>query len=324
MTLFSLWRVTTAVMLSAFTFTASAQECKSQERQAPLNLTIPLTVQMPDKAGAASVGTILYKKEMSLAQLSGSHHEISGACAAEMKRFLSGRMNSPQSGNNIFSTALPGIGLRITLISNKPGTPRKEWVFPFTASLSEVSQTPFTTDDIKFRLELVKTGIIQGGTLTLRLPSMVTLNDSSLVVNLAMTVLSAKAHCSFLVNQPQIDLPPINIKELARNVNNKSYPVDVNLQCMNTSKAGINIEGATDPQVISVFKNVAPDNAASGVGIEMLYNGSVMTPFHPLDISLPGQQLSINVPLAVRYAKTNDALSEGKVKAQITLRINYL
>lgn len=324
MKLFSFWWIAIAVTLNAVTFSACADNCKLQNRQSPLNLTIPLTVQMPDKAGAASIGTVLYVNEKSLAQLSGSHQEITAECLSEIKRVLNGRMNTAQSGKNIYSTALPGVGLRITVIYDKPGMAKKVWVLPFNTSFSEVSNDPVSTDDIKFRIEVIKTGVIQGGAINIHLPSLLSLSDSSLVVNLAMTILPAKAHCAIVVNQPQIELPPIDIHDLAINTDMKNYPVEVNLQCMNTTKASINIEGTTEPQKITVFKNVAPESPASGVGIEMLYNGNVMTPFKPMDLTLPAQQVSINVPLSVRYAKTNTPLSRGKVKAQITLRINYL
>lgn len=324
MRLYSFWRIATAVLLNAFAFTASAHDCKTQERPTPLNLTIPLTVQIPDRAGAAPVGTVLFVSEKSLAQLTGSHHEITPACIGEVQRVLNGRMSTAQSGNHVFSTSLPGVGIRITVIDDQPGMAKKEWILPFNTPFSAVAAHPISTDEIKLRIEVIKTGIIQGGTITIRLPALVSLSDNSLVVNLAMTVLSASAHCAIVVDQPQIELPPINTQELASGADKTNYPVSVNLQCMNTSRASINIEGTTEPQNITVFKNVAPENPASGVGIEMLYNGSVMTPFKPIDMALPTQQMNIPLPLSVRYAKTAQPVSEGKVKAQITLRINYL
>lgn len=324
MRLFSFWRIAAAVMLSALAFTASGHDCKTQDRPTPLNLTIPLTVQIPDKAGAAPVGTVLFVSEKSLAQLSGSHHEIATACLGEIQRMLNGRMSTAQSGNHVFSTSLPGIGLRMTVIDDQPGRAKKEWILPFNTPFSTVADRPVSTDDIKLRIEVIKTGIIQGGTMTIRLPALISLSDNSLVVNLAMTVLSASAHCAIVVDQPQIELPPINTQELTRGADKKNYPVSVNLQCMNTSRASINIEGTTEPQNITVFKNVVAENPASGVGIEMLYNGSVMTPFRPIDMVLPTQQMNIPLPLSVRYARTEQPVTEGKVKAQITLRINYL
>lgn len=324
MKLFSFWPIAIVVMLSALTFTAGAHDCKNQGRQSPLTLTIPLTVQMPDKAGTAPIGSVLYVNEKSLTQLSGSHHDITTACLNAIQRVINGRMNTTQSGKNVFSTALPGVGLRVTVIFNKPGMARKEWVLPFNTSFSNVAKDPVSTDDIKLRIELIKTGIIRGGTINIHLPSLLSLSDSSLVVNLAMTLLSVKAHCSIIVNQPQVELPPIEIKDLASNTDKRNFPVGVNLQCMNTTRASISIEGTAAPQKLTVFKNVAPENPASGVGIEMLYNGNVMTLFQPVDIALPSQQVSLNVPLSVRYAKTSTPLSKGNVKAQITLRINYL
>ncbi|MDK9355397.1 fimbrial protein [Lelliottia wanjuensis] len=321
---FSCWGIATVMMLSAVALTARAHDCQIQNRQAPLNLTIPLTVQLPDIAGTAAIGTVLSVNEKTLAQLTGSHHAIAPACQGEVQRILNGRMSTAQSGDHIYSTSLPGVGVRITVIYDQPARAKKEWVLPFNTPFSEVPTHPLSTDDIKLRIEAIKTGIIQGGTMTIRLPSLVSLNDNSLVVNLAMTVLAARAHCEILVDQPQIELPPINVKDLASSMAKQNYPVGVNLQCMNTTRASMNIEGATEPQNVTVFKNVAPENPASGVGIEMLYNGSVMTPFQPIDMALPVQQMNIPVPLSVRYAKTDQPVSEGKVKAQITLRINYL
>lgn len=324
MTQFSFWQIATAVMLSACALNVCAQDCKAQEHQAHSNLTILLTVQMPDNASAASVGTVLNVNEKTLSQFTGSHHDITTSCLDEIKRVLNGRMNTAQSGNNIFRTSLPGVGLRITVIYDKPGMAKKEWVLPFNTSFTDLSKKAVNNDDIKLRIEVIKTGIIQGGTSTIRLPSLISLSDNSLIVNLAMTVLSAKAHCAILADQAQIELPPVDVKNLSGSTESKNYPVGVNLQCINTTRVSINIEGAIEPDKITVFKNVAPVNPATGVGIEMLYNGSVMTPFHPFDISLSTQQVNVAVPLSVRYATTNQPLTAGKVKAQITLRVNYL
>nr|WP_312983289.1 fimbrial protein [Atlantibacter sp.] len=266
---------------------------------------------------------MLYKKEASLAQLTGSHRNLTGTCLEQIQKMLSGRISASQQGAGVFATALPGLGLRITVIFDKPGQPRKEWVLPFSSPMTDLSKAVVSTDDIKLRFEAIKTGIIQSGTVNVRLPSLLALNDNSLVVNLAMTILTAKAHCTIQVASPQIDLPPIDSSLLEKSGSIAARPVNVNLLCLNTQKASINIEGANDSQSPSIFKNVSEDNPASGVGIEMLYNQNVMIPGRPMDISLP-QQSGYSLPLSVRYARTQGAVSTGKVKAQITLRINYL
>ncbi|WNN48397.1 fimbrial protein [Siccibacter colletis] len=303
---------------------AAAAECSSSTRTDPLNLTVPVTVQMPANAITAPVGAVLYKKEATLAQLTGTHRDITGACVEQLRKSLNGRISARQSGFNTFATTLPGLGLRITVIYDKAGRPRKEWVLPFTALVRDLTQAALTTDDIRLRFEMVKTGRLESGMLNLRLPSLLALNDNSLVVNLALTVLAAKAHCTIQVPNPQITLPPIDAAALASNTPKRQYPVGVNLLCLNTRQASISIEGVNDSKTASIFKNVSSENPAGGVGIEMLYNGSVMQPGRSMDIALPQQQSGFAVPLAVRYAKTHEKITQGKVKAQITLRINYL
>ena len=304
--------------------TATAAACLPSPHMEPLNLTVPLTVQMPSNAISAPVGSVLYKKEASLAQLTGTHRDITDACVEQLRKNLKGRITARQSGFNTFATSLPGLGLRVTIIYEKAGRPRKEWVMPFTAPVVDLTRTALTTDDIRLRLEMVKTGALESGTLNLRLPSLLSLNDNSLVVSLALTVLAAKAHCTILMPNPQITLPPIDAAALASNTSKKHYPVGVNLLCLNTNRASLSIEGLNDSQSPSIFKNVSPEDPAGGVGIEMLYNGSVMQPGRAMDITLPQQQSGFAVPLAVRYAKTKEKVTKGNVKAQITLRINYL
>ncbi|MOA61789.1 hypothetical protein D3C78_1870150 [compost metagenome] len=72
-----------------------------------------------------------------------------------------------------------------------------------------------------------------------------------------------------------------------------------------------------------MFNNIAIDNPAKGVGIEMLYNGNTLTPGTAVDIALPNQS-NFALPISVRYARLKEKISEGNIKTQITLRINYL
>lgn len=316
--------VTLALLLQTTTFGVMAAECQTTARTEPVNLTVPVTIQLPPRVGTEPTGTVLYKKEATLAQFTGTHRAITGACIEKIKKALTGRITASQDGLNTFATPLSGLGLRLTVIYDKPGATRKEWVLPFSVPVADVTQAALTTDDIKLRFEAVKTGTIQSGTLNFRVPSLISLNDNSLVVNLALNVLAAKAHCAILVPDPQIELPPINAVTLASSTEKPAYPVKVNLSCLNTNKASINIEGANDPQMPTIFKNVSPETPAGGVGIEMLYSGSVMMPNHPIDIALPQQQNGFALPLSVRYARNKEKITAGRVKAQITLRINYL
>ncbi|WP_312973931.1 fimbrial protein [Atlantibacter sp.] len=317
------------VMLCGMVFwsslcSAQAQECQTVKRGNPVNLTVPVTLTLPMKTATAPVGTVLFKKEASLAQFTGVHKPITGACIEKIHQQLAGRISASQSGQNVFATKLPGLGLRITVIYDKPGATHKEWILPFTASLDDKAWENLTTDDIKLRLEAVKTGTITSGILTFTLPTLAQTTDNSLVVNLALTIIPAQAHCAIMVPNPQVELAPIDVKDLIADRNVEQTPVSVNLQCLNTQKASINIEGVYAENRLSVFKNMVSDQPAQGVGIEMLYNGIVMMPGRPIDITLAQQQTGFALPLTVRYARSGEKITEGKVKAQITLHINYL
>lgn len=314
--------VAVMVVLKGLIVPVYASDCAFKQNTS--NVTIPVTVQLPDNVSLMPTGSVIYKKEASLAELSGNHNVISTECKTKVRQLLRGKLPSRQSGQNTYATALAGLGIRITVIYDKSGFAHKEWVLPFSAPLRDLSDKTITSDDIKIRFEAVKTGTISGGgVLNFQIPSLITLSDNSFVVNLALALISPKAHCMIQVASPQIDLPPVKISDLKNNIVRTDKPVDVNLLCMNASKASINIEGLNDATYPTVFKNVAADNQASNVGIEMLFNGAVMHPGMPVELTLPGQN-SYTLPLSVRYAKTGQSVTGGKVKAQITMHINYL
>jgi len=311
------------ILLQNITLEVMADTCMPQTPVRAKNLTVPLVVQLPIQSATAPTGTVLFKKEASLAQLTGSHSLIANDCLKKFKKILSGRMTTTQSGSGVFTTSTEGLGLRATLVFDKANHPHKEWVLPFNEPITDLASDAITTDDIKLRFEAIKTGMIKGGTMSVQLPSLLSLNDNSLVVNLAMKILAAKSHCSIQMLTPQIDLPAIDAATIEKQRTSKAYPANVNLLCFNTQKASINIEGNNNANTPSVFNNLATDNAASGVGIEMLYDGSTLTPGRPIDIVLPNQS-NYALPISVRYARLNEKIKEGNIKAQITLRINYL
>lgn len=310
-------------LLQGMAMNALAGTCTSQAKIDAQNLTVPLVIQLPAQSATVSAGTVLYKKEASLAQLTGSHRPISSDCVNKLKKILVGRMTSSQSGSGIFSTPVAGLGLRVTLIFDKANRPHKEWVLPFHNPVTDLTNESITTDDIKLRLEAIKTGIIKSDSVSMQLPSLLSLNDNSLVVNLVIKILAAKSHCSIQILTPQLNLPSIDAATIDKQQKSTAYPANINLLCLNAQKASLNIEGNNNINLPSVFNNIATDNPATGVGVEMLYNGSTLSPGNPIDIALPGQS-NFPLPITVRYARLKERIKEGNINSQITLRINYL
>ncbi|WP_313109477.1 fimbrial protein [Atlantibacter sp.] len=317
-----------AVALLAITSvcnSARAADCNISDARSRVNLNVPAVVQLPINTGSAASGTVLYRKEAPLSVLTGMHKNIDMSCLDAARKRLTGRIPSAQSGKNIFNTNIDGLGLRITVMYHTSDGAQKSWTLPFDATVLDLNNKTISTDDISLRLEVIKTGTVNtSNSMEFRVPYLVALADNLMVVSLTMKVMAAKSFCAIQVANPQVTLPPIEASELAKNSDPTAYPVDISLNCINTQKASINIEGLVDPAKPSIFKNVADDAAASGVGIQMLYNNSVMLPGQAMAISLPTQQNNFALPLTIRYAKTNDKITSGQVKSQITLRINYL
>ena len=301
-----------------------AKECSPTVRPDLLNLTVPVSIDLPTRTESAPTGTVLYSKEASLAQWSGNNHLISATCSEKIRQSIMGRMGTSQNGDNTYATSLPGVGLRITVIYDKAGAGRKEWILPFSQSLADITHEPLKTDDIKLKIDIVKTGQIRGEGGEFNVPSLIALSDRSLVVNLRMLIRAAKAHCAIIMPEPQVELVPVKKSELVQKGNSPVYPLSINLQCQNTQYASLSIDGQFSDNKQTVFKNSAAENAAQGVGIEMLYNGIAISHNKPVDINLSQQQDNYPLPLSVRYGKSEDDISDGKVKAQITLHVNYL
>lgn len=300
----------------------SAETCKVNHTQS--NVTIPLTVQLPDNISVLPVGSILFKKEATLSQLSNVHGVISSDCKEQFKRFLIAKLSAPQIGKDIYATALPGIGIKLTVIYDNPGDAHQEWTPPFNLQLQNISNKEISTDNIRFRLEIVKTGEIgAGGMIHFNAPALMVLSDNALVVSLVMTLIMPKAHCTIQLASPQIELPAIKTSELKTSKAMPDVAVNVSLSCINVNKASIRVDGMTNKDRPTIFENVAPETPAKNVGVEMLFNKSVMKLNNPIDLIVP-QQKSYPLPLSVRYAKTESNVTGGKVKAQITIHIDYL
>ncbi|WP_336284377.1 fimbrial protein [Citrobacter arsenatis] len=315
-------RILAVLIFLGITSSARAEECTASSVK-PINMTVSSTITLPQTAVTATPGTVLYIKESSLSALSGIHSPVT-PCMKHLTSMLQSHITGSHSGNNIIATALPGLGLRITVILNKAGLPHKEWELPFNISLNHVQSQALTTDDFRIRIEAIKTGEIQGETLMLHFPALLSLDGNTLVVNLSLTIIVAKAHCAIEVVRPQISLPPVTTRELLQYKPIATTPLAVSLHCLNTRRTSISVEGITSTENTNAFSNMEKENPAEGVGISISYNDRVMPPNTPMDILLPTSQETYILPLAARYIRIGKKIKGGKLKTQITLRINYL
>ncbi|UTJ47157.1 fimbrial protein [Atlantibacter subterranea] len=318
-----------SLILAALAFAPAtfvrAAECAAQNKDSPVNLTIPLTAQFQTNIITSPPGSVLWHKEATLSQLANSHREINIDCLLQAGAQFSGKLKNNQQGQNTYATSIPGIGIRVKLIYAAPGAARREWMLPFNVSVASLNSKNINTDTLSLRIELIKTG--EFGTASsapYMMPAMLTLGNNALVVNLAVAIAPPHAHCNLKLNSPQIVMPPIDAGMLRQNVHSALTPINAELQCINASQVALTLEGATSP-TRGVFENLVKTNGAGGVGMQIIYGQEVMLPNSPkIILDSPGAPQRMQLPLSARYAKTGDPITAGSVQAKITLKINYL
>ncbi|NHC62064.1 fimbrial protein [Paenalcaligenes suwonensis] len=148
--------------------------------------------------------------------------------------------------------------------------------------------------------------------------------------------------CSFTSNKViNLTLPPVDSYQFTGS-GTKLETTDVPLlqmRCSNVSGTPeIRITGTADPSNITgVLKNIAPSDAATGVGILLEHKPDAGQPF-PADITGGPENSALalvdagscgsncrnwNLPLRASYYSTSDTVNSGLVHAQATVLVQY-
>lgn len=309
--------------LMLFSRASLGSECNTQSGGGLT--TIPVSFRMPDDIQSKTIGTVLFRKEATLTELTGKSKDITSDCITRTSQVLTGLLPETKTGNNVFNTHVDGVGIRVTIVLSKKGVIHEEFALPFTLSLGQYAGKQIKTDDIRIRLELIKTGDIKThGVETINIPDLLKVSDGSFIARLAVKITPASPHCAIKMNAPQVVLNAVKISQFKNSPASSPQPVEIGVECMNITHASISVEGMSQIDSGWVLENLQKENASSGVGIELLYEGKTIVPHQMIDIGLSKENQSRALPFTARYLKIADEVKAGEVKTRFTLRLDYL
>ncbi|MDR9889187.1 fimbrial protein [Pseudenterobacter timonensis] len=222
------------------------------------------------------------------------------------------------SGNNIYSTNLPGVGIRLTnTASNRP--------LPYDQSVPGNTYILIGNDGVK--AELIKTGNITSGTLTngvlARASVMnqfyfanVTLNGTSTVKSEACTVTTN------LVDVPMGDHRESEFSGVGFTTDWVNF--DIGLTCDIGARINVRIDAAADPTAGSQGVMQLDSGGATGVGIQLHYRPDDATVQYGQERfywqSIYGNEI---VQLKARYYQTAGTITPGTANGTATFTLSY-
>lgn len=245
-------------------------------------------------------------------------------------------------GNNIYSTNIPGIGIR--LYREAFNATNFSGYYPYTAP---VPGTNIRLGEGYFVVEIVKTAENTGsGTLVPGQYSTYYAGNrsdrpflTSTVYGNAITIASSSCEWRGNINKA-VTLPTVTksgFTGVGSTQGEQSF--DLNILC----NGGENPTGYEEKNLISlsfdyqtegtntqVLRNLEPNaTKANGVGVQLLWNYNNQNRVIGLGDKLElgtvksNQTIEYNVPLTARYYQTNANVTAGKVRAMATVTIEY-
>ncbi|MFU8927025.1 fimbrial protein [Acinetobacter puyangensis] len=246
-------------------------------------------------------------------------------------------------GNSIYSTNIPGIGIR--LYREAENASNFSGYYPYTRTLTP--GTRYSLANGYFVVEIVKTAATTGsGTLVPgRYSSYYVTGQSSkpfltsTVYGNAITIASSSCELQGNINKT-VQLPTVNktgFSGVGSTQGEQTF--DLNILC----NGGQNPTGYEEKNVISlsfdytqdgsntqVLSNTAPNaTKANGVGVQLLWNyqnkNQVIAKGDKLELGTvnSNQSLQYDVPLTARYYQTATNVTAGTVRAMATVTIQY-
>lgn len=286
------------------------------------------------------VGKVLVKSLFEIRPNDGTTYTCSRSDMM-VARLLQNYAISPL-GNNIYSTNIPGIGIR--LYREAFNATNFSGYYPYTAP---VPGTNIRLGEGYFIVEIVKTAENTGsGTLVPGQYSTYYAGNrsdrpflTSTVYGNAITIASSSCEWRGNINKA-VTLPTVTksgFTGVGSTQGEQSF--DLNILC----NGGENPTGYEEKNLISlsfdyqtegtntqVLRNLEPNaTKANGVGVQLLWNYNNQNRVIGLGDKLElgtvksNQTIEYNVPLTARYYQTNANVTAGKVRAMATVTIEY-
>lgn len=131
------------------------------------------------------------------------------------------------------------------------------------------------------------------------------------------------------VNSPTISVPlgivkPSEFKGYGSSPDDsRTAQFSIPLTCNSDANINLEIGGTTFDFKNGVLATDQGDDAASGVGIQVLYKNKPIVLKTPFEVDSPTSEGLFNIPLQARYFQTASTVGIGSVKASATFTITY-
>ncbi|MDY1035418.1 fimbrial protein [Lelliottia sp. CFBP8978] len=295
-------------------------------------LSISLDGSLQKDPLQANVGDTLYVKRSSLTKLAHRKQDI--VCTpvqSQDQLVIKGNMTGSMTGDHVYPTTVPGIGIRLSVVIGKKGNHTSLMSLPFTQQygLKEISE--LTSDNVFIKTELVKTGAIStSGRISYQNPSLFSFTHSitQQVVNVDYTlaVTPPAGYCHFTTTNAAFTLATVSSSAVKSASQMPATPMPITFACMGSAThIEMTLYGAMDKAGNGVLRNKDGVDQATGVGVQLLYQNNPVVFGSP--ISLDGLPLINNqgeIPLSARYFPTAPQVTSGKVDTLATIKLNFL
>lgn len=241
-------------------------------------------------------------------------------------------------GQNIYPTSVPGIGYAVALEPTNFCNNLIQWV-PFTTCKTPESTTRVFNAKLHFQLYKIA-AVSNASNITIFKNNFLIreINSSSTLVSSAgvymtstpfnMTIYSCSLQTASISN---ITLPPVSSTSLP-SIGSTSGRIPFNLliNCPNPTKLAITFTDNNNMTQTSSILSLASTSTAKGLGIQLRYNGNIIS-FGP-DSAEPGttNQIMLNgnltgtqgFPFTASYVRTG-AVTPGSLSATATFTLSY-
>lgn len=239
----------------------------------------------------------------------------------------------PLLSNNVYQTAIPGIGVRL------------RWTaFAVYFPVGFQNTNPYATfGEGSLRFELVKTGpITQSGTLTGEIAKGIVQNAgnfqfASIRISGGIEVSPKKPTCSVATPSVVVKFPPVPSKVFTGIGSfSPEKPFSIGLTCSGgvppaTVNVAVTLTDQTNLANLSDTLSLTPTSTAKGVGIQVL-NGTTVVQYGPSSSAWGAQNQwvagvtgngSFSIPLNARYVQTGQTVTPGSANGLATFTMSY-
>lgn len=277
---------------------------------APINFGNTVTIPVNAPVGSTIASTIVAPQYGVLAICTGAGGYL----------YYNIFLPSSSAVAHVYQTNLNGVGILLKT-SRYFDNPASRYYFPAYGGVLNI----FDSSNTEARL--VKTGDITSGTLQpLRVGSYYA-EDGKVTKEFTLTAGTVISQ-SCVVNTPDVNVPLDDVVAsdlTAIGSTAKPRPFNVELICDKRVPIYFTANGITDPDAGSdgVLKNTETSGSASGVGVQIIYNGTPLKLNNKFQVttSPSGQE---NLQFYAQYYKTKNTAFPGTVRAIMTIDITYM